>query len=293
MSRRRPRRPSSSARRWKCRRPRSSIDIPVDTAQSTAITDVTDRPVPMAPPPPPPPKNVVHAKMGKNFPNSEDYYPAASKRLGEEGAITVKVCVGPNGKLAEEPTVTQSSGSARLDDGALKLAKAGRYVAGSIDGAADHRLLPLQDQVRTQELMNQCRACKARPFFDRGIYGKPHPTASSRQSIWSGSPLGAGRFRRQGHAYHSRADVPVLLVHHPHEDLGSAEAEELGQGGREELLERPQHQGRRRAHARRATTSATSPKTACAQPPTTTVASRTASTCTSGSPCPCSVRWMS
>jgi periplasmic protein TonB len=114
--------------------PEVAIDIPVDTSQSTAITDVTDRPVPKAPPPPPPPRNVVHAKMGKNFPNSEDYYPAAAKRLGEEGSITVKVCVGPNGRLSEEPTVTQSSGNARLDDGALKLAKAGRYVAGSVDG---------------------------------------------------------------------------------------------------------------------------------------------------------------
>jgi len=113
--------------------PEVSIDIPVETT-STAITDVTDRPVPKAPPPPPAPRNVVKAKMGKNFPNSEDYYPAAAKRLSEEGSITVKVCVGPTGKLAEEPTVTQSSGNARLDEGALKLAKAGRYVAGSVDG---------------------------------------------------------------------------------------------------------------------------------------------------------------
>jgi protein TonB len=114
--------------------PEVAIDIPVDTQQSTAITDVTDKPVPMAPPPPPPPRNVVHAKMGKNFPNSEDYYPAAAKRLGEEGAPTVKVCVAPTGKLSEEPSIAQSSGNARLDEGAVKLAKAGRYVGGSIDG---------------------------------------------------------------------------------------------------------------------------------------------------------------
>ncbi len=86
--------------------PEVTIDIPVDTAQSTAITDVTDRPVPMAPPPPPPPpKAVKRASLGKNFPASEDYYPAASKRLGEEGSPTVKVCVGPTGKLTEEPTI--------------------------------------------------------------------------------------------------------------------------------------------------------------------------------------------
>ncbi|HEV7714070.1 MAG TPA: energy transducer TonB [Steroidobacteraceae bacterium] len=122
--------------------PEVAIDIPMDTAQSTAITDVTDKPVVHAPPPPPPPRNVVHAKMGKNFPSSEDYYPAASKRLGEEGSITVKVCVGPSGKLSEDPSVTQSSGNARLDEGAIKLAKAGRYVAGSVDGAATTECFP-------------------------------------------------------------------------------------------------------------------------------------------------------
>lgn len=113
--------------------PDVAIDIPVDT-QSTAIADVTDKPVPRAPPPPPPPKNVKKATLGKNFPNSEDYYPAAAKRLGEEGSPTVKVCIGPNGKLTEEPTIAASSGNARLDEGAIKLAKAGRYLAGSVDG---------------------------------------------------------------------------------------------------------------------------------------------------------------
>jgi len=123
--------------------PEVSIDIPVETT-STAITDVTDRPVPRAPPPPPAPRNVVKAKMGKNFPNSEDYYPAAAKRLSEEGSITVKVCIGPTGKLAEEPTVVQSSGNARLDEGALKLAKAGRYVAGSVDGQPSTDCFPFR-----------------------------------------------------------------------------------------------------------------------------------------------------
>jgi protein TonB len=114
--------------------PEVSIDIPVDTQTSTAITDVTDRPVPMAPPPPPAPKAVKKPGLGKNFPASEDYYPAASKRLGEEGSPTVKVCVGPNGKLTEEPSIAGSSGSARLDEGAVKLAKAGRYTPGTVDG---------------------------------------------------------------------------------------------------------------------------------------------------------------
>ncbi len=117
--------------------PDVTIDIPVEST-STAIQDVTDRHVVAAPPPPPPPKAVVRvsAKPGKNFPNTEDYYPPSSKRLGEEGTVTIRACVGPNGKLVEDPTIAKGSGNVRLDDGALKLAKAGsgRYQPGTEDG---------------------------------------------------------------------------------------------------------------------------------------------------------------
>jgi periplasmic protein TonB len=118
--------------------PDVAIEVPVET-QTTAIQDVTDKPVPHAPPPPPAPaakKNIVGPKPGKGFPSTEDYYPPASKRLGEEGSANVHVCVGPNGKITEDPTLAQTSGSARLDDGAVKLAKAasGHYQPGTEDG---------------------------------------------------------------------------------------------------------------------------------------------------------------
>ena len=123
--------------------PDVTIDLPVEAPQTTAITAVAATPHPPAPP--------VHVgthkapTTPKNFPNSEDYYPAASKRLNEEGAPTVHVCVAASGKLSAAPIIAQSSGSARLDEGALNLAKAGRYVAGSddgkpIDGCFDFRI---------------------------------------------------------------------------------------------------------------------------------------------------------
>jgi TonB family protein len=99
---------------------------------TTAITDVTTRPVVKTPPAPPAPRTVVKAK-GK-FPSSDEYYPPSSIRLEEEGSATLRVCVAPNGKLAEAPTVQTSTKSARLDDAAVKLAKAGKFSAGSIDG---------------------------------------------------------------------------------------------------------------------------------------------------------------
>jgi protein TonB len=111
--------------------PDVQIQMPVESAPA-AITAVAATPHPPAPPPRP--SNRVPAKLGKNFPNSEDYYPAASKRLGEEGAPTVRVCVGADNKLSQAPSVAKSSGSARLDEGAVSLAKAGRYIAAQEDG---------------------------------------------------------------------------------------------------------------------------------------------------------------
>lgn len=109
--------------------PEVHIDFPMET---NAITDVTTKAVPKPPPAPPAPRAMTHAS-GK-FGSSEDFYPPSSIRLEEQGSVTVKVCVAPNGKLAEPPRVERSSNSARLDDAALKLAKAGRFTPGTIDG---------------------------------------------------------------------------------------------------------------------------------------------------------------
>ena len=113
--------------------PDVTIDIPMET-NTTAISNVTDKAVPPAPPP-----RVVAAgspaRIGR-MPSSEDYYPAASKRAEEQGAVTVKVCVDAKGKIIGSPTVVTSSGFARLDEGAVKLARAGRYQAGTSGGEA-------------------------------------------------------------------------------------------------------------------------------------------------------------
>ncbi len=108
------------------------IDIPVES-NTTAISNVTDRPAP--PPAPPAPVVVARtpAKIGR-MPSSEDYYPAASKRAEEQGTVTVKVCVDNKGKLIGDPSVVTSSGFDRLDEGAVKLARAGRYQPGTSGG---------------------------------------------------------------------------------------------------------------------------------------------------------------
>jgi periplasmic protein TonB len=111
-----------------------SIDAPGD---GTAIRD----PIPQLPEHPParsPSESVrrLTGGPGAGFPHTEDYYPADARRLGEKGVTAVDVCVDAVGRLTGTPTVAESSGSARLDAGALKLARAGsgHYRATTEDG---------------------------------------------------------------------------------------------------------------------------------------------------------------
>jgi TonB family protein len=73
---------------------------------------------------------------GRGFPNTADYYPPEAIRLNEQGSTSVSVCVNDAGRLTSAPTIAQSSGSARLDAGALKLARAGsgHYQPTTEDG---------------------------------------------------------------------------------------------------------------------------------------------------------------
>jgi TonB family protein len=73
---------------------------------------------------------------GAGFPNTEEFYPAASRRIEETGVTAVQVCVDARGRLTADPVVTQSSGRQRLDAGALELARAGsgHYRSTTEDG---------------------------------------------------------------------------------------------------------------------------------------------------------------
>ena len=91
------------------------------------------------PPQAPPQERTVHRLMGgpgKGFPNTDDFYPPEARRRGEQGLAIARVCVDERGRVTEAPTIAQSSGSARLDEGALRLAKAGsgRYRPSTEDG---------------------------------------------------------------------------------------------------------------------------------------------------------------
>jgi TonB family protein len=62
---------------------------------------------------------------GAGFPDTDDYYPPAARRLGEAGTTIVSVCVDPRGRLTAAPAIVDSSGIRQIDEGALRLARAG------------------------------------------------------------------------------------------------------------------------------------------------------------------------
>ena len=64
----------------------------------------------------------------------EDYYPAQSLRLNQQGSVVVKFCVGPNNKIDGPMEVVTSSGFPALDEAAGKCLAAGSYKAGTVEG---------------------------------------------------------------------------------------------------------------------------------------------------------------
>jgi TonB family protein len=98
--------------------PISLLPVP-DAISVTAVVG------PQLPPSPSVAVNRVWGGPGKGFPATADFYPAEAIRAGQSGVATVRVCVDANGHLTADPALAESSGSARLDKGAMRLAKAG------------------------------------------------------------------------------------------------------------------------------------------------------------------------
>jgi hypothetical protein len=70
--------------------PDLTFDVPPDA--NTIRDALTEQPPYHPSPPSPPVLNRVLGGRGKGFPNTDDYYPSASRRLGEEGITSVRVC---------------------------------------------------------------------------------------------------------------------------------------------------------------------------------------------------------
>ena len=116
--------------------PDISIDIPMEM-NTTAISNVTDRPVP-----PPAPVAVVERRTVRvapkldlrRSPSTDEFYPASARRAEIQGVSTVRMCVGADGKMSQEPTIANSSGNTSLDEAALKWSRRARWSPGTEDG---------------------------------------------------------------------------------------------------------------------------------------------------------------
>jgi TonB family protein len=106
--------------------PNSNVTAEVVQEPSRAVSPVS------------PPRIVkqVQGGPGAGFPNPDDFYPDLARRMEEQGIATVRVCVDAKGRLTSDPATLQGTGSPRLDESALKLARAGsgHYRATTEDG---------------------------------------------------------------------------------------------------------------------------------------------------------------
>jgi len=97
---------------------------PVISTQTTIATPEPPRVAPPGPPAPPPPPSIPGTRaqgIPRTFTVSEDDYPDASRRAGEEGVTGVRVTVGTDGRVTA-CSVIRSSGFSRLDERACQIA---------------------------------------------------------------------------------------------------------------------------------------------------------------------------
>lgn len=69
------------------------------------------------------PLAITPPRPAAGFPRPAAFYPHVAQRLGEEGTVRVRVCVGPRGHVRSE-SVSRSSDSRVLDRAALRFARA-------------------------------------------------------------------------------------------------------------------------------------------------------------------------
>lgn len=128
--------------------PKTNLHFELDPNVPPEVTG--EPPIPQQPPVQTHVVQQVQGGPGAGFPNPDDFYPESARLLQEQGVATLQVCVDEKGRLNAAPSVLQSAGSQRLDEGALKLAKAGsgHYRATTQDGQPVPSCYPLAIRFR-------------------------------------------------------------------------------------------------------------------------------------------------
>jgi TonB family protein len=130
------------------RLPPQETPTPVESEPTDVIEGTLPEPPRVVQPPPslPPAVNRVQGGPGVGFPSTDDFYPDAAIRNGEKGVATIRACVDGRGRLTSEPTIIESTGSSKLDEGALRLARAGsgHYRATTENGQPVNSCYPFR-----------------------------------------------------------------------------------------------------------------------------------------------------
>lgn len=104
----------------------SSAPPPPTISTQSAVPQPQPTVAPPAPPPAPPAPPAIAPTapqaIARTFQVSEEDYPDASRRAGEEGITGVRVTVGTDGRVSA-CQVTRSSGFSRLDERACQIAQ--------------------------------------------------------------------------------------------------------------------------------------------------------------------------
>jgi protein TonB len=95
---------------------------PALTGQSAIATPDPPRVAPPQPPQPPSVPGTRAQPIARTFTVTEDDYPDASKRAGEEGVTGIRVTIGTDGRVTA-CSVVKSSGFSRLDERACQIAQ--------------------------------------------------------------------------------------------------------------------------------------------------------------------------
>ncbi len=97
----------------------------------------------------------------------EDYYPAVSRNLKEQGITKLKLCYDDRGS-SNQVTVDRSSSFARLDEAAVRWGKAVRIVPGLLRGQPQPGCVAVPREVLLGEIPGAARrgarTCCSRKF---------------------------------------------------------------------------------------------------------------------------------
>ena len=108
------------------------VDVPVMApAAANAIAAVSNTPMPAAPPPKVEPVRTAAVVNSTNCEKPE--YPSASRRLEEEGTVSLRFLVGVDGKVIQSE-IDKSSGYKRLDEAARAGLSRCQFKPATLDG---------------------------------------------------------------------------------------------------------------------------------------------------------------